>query len=486
MPSGTATANPAGSINRITKEIANIQKGSDLSLAVAYREADVRSIRGLIIGPPESPYEFGFFEFDIRFPRTYPIDAPTVKCITTNAGRTRFNPNIYAQGKVCLSILGTWRGESGEQWSSAQGLESILLSIQSLMSSNPYENEPGFEEYGIENKDANEYARKIRHETLRIAVIERMERILEIDSDRAAANGRSSRARAASKDDDDSDTSAGAKDTGDVQTPATEPAVYEYDAELSYSTLDLMPWDPFADLIKRRFLWYYDSYMRTIDAASREQKDGKAFPLTPFEYNSNTMAGSYQYLNLKARLERIRAALADECETWRKAGAKQVRDSTQLATQLAFQFKQLKYKWNDSSYPGAKLELSLPDAKNPFAWNLTLFGESSTHLEGGVFNISLTIPPNFPDAWPRVYIETPLFHHRVSSNGNLCYAPTKPEDIGSHLDAIVQALEDKGEPKYDPRALVNPEAGELYWGGEQKRKQYTRKLRRSAEDSTSF
>lgn len=40
----------------------------------------------------------------------------------------------------------TWRGEPGEEWSSAQGLESILISIQSLMSSNPYENEPGFED----------------------------------------------------------------------------------------------------------------------------------------------------------------------------------------------------------------------------------------------------------------------------------------------------------------------------------------------------
>ena len=39
----------------------------------------------------------------------------------------------------------TWRGERGEEWSSAQGLESILISIQSLMSSNPYENEPGYE-----------------------------------------------------------------------------------------------------------------------------------------------------------------------------------------------------------------------------------------------------------------------------------------------------------------------------------------------------
>lgn len=49
----------------------------------------------------------------------------------------------------------TWRGESGEQWSSAQGLESILISIQSLMSSNPYENEPGFENAKSERDQQN-------------------------------------------------------------------------------------------------------------------------------------------------------------------------------------------------------------------------------------------------------------------------------------------------------------------------------------------
>lgn len=50
---------------------------------------------------------------------------------------------------VCNShitkLYSTWKGEAGEQWSSAQGLESVLLSIQSLMSSNPFENEPGYE-----------------------------------------------------------------------------------------------------------------------------------------------------------------------------------------------------------------------------------------------------------------------------------------------------------------------------------------------------
>ena len=40
---------------------------------------------------------------------------------TTSGGQVRFNPNLYSTGKVCLSILGTWRAEhSGEQWSAVQ------------------------------------------------------------------------------------------------------------------------------------------------------------------------------------------------------------------------------------------------------------------------------------------------------------------------------------------------------------------------------
>jgi ubiquitin-conjugating enzyme E2 Z len=122
------TTNTAGAIARITREIAQIQKGTDISLAVAHQDHDVRHVRALIIGPPDTPYEYGFFEFDVKFNQEYPIKSPSVTALTTNNKRTRFNPNIYSEGKVCLSILGTWRGNPGEEWSSAQGLESVLLS----------------------------------------------------------------------------------------------------------------------------------------------------------------------------------------------------------------------------------------------------------------------------------------------------------------------------------------------------------------------
>ena len=52
---------------------------------------------------------------------------------------------IYSDGKVCLSLLGTWAGEGGENWTSASTLMQVFQSIQSLiMSSDILFNEPGY------------------------------------------------------------------------------------------------------------------------------------------------------------------------------------------------------------------------------------------------------------------------------------------------------------------------------------------------------
>ena len=55
---------------------------------------------------------FGVPEAPLRFPPAYPCDCPKVELVTTGQGSVGFNPNLYANGKVCLSILGTWAGPS--------------------------------------------------------------------------------------------------------------------------------------------------------------------------------------------------------------------------------------------------------------------------------------------------------------------------------------------------------------------------------------
>ncbi|KAI9740291.1 MAG: hypothetical protein M1834_004869 [Cirrosporium novae-zelandiae] len=434
------------SILRISREVRDIQKTTDLSIAVGVRDADMRHVKALIIGPPDTPYEFGFFEFSVKFLKDYPGKAPIVTAMTTNNGRTRFNPNIYAQGKVCLSILGTWRGERGEQWSSAQGLESILISIQSLMSSNPYENEPGFEnaKSSSDRKNMASYTAKIQHETLRIAVIERLEESLGILPD------------------------------GTIDYTLSK----EYEAD-SDEPLNLPAFEPFKDLCKRRFLWYYDSYMRTIDSAEKKVGVNEAFQRMPFEGSGNAMEGIFNYPELRRRLNTINMAIHQETERWATEGAVAAATDKGVASNLKRQYEQIveSYKQNDL----VTLDLEL-DQGNPFVWILTYFGRPMTHLDGGMFRIRISLSTRFPEEQPRVKFETQMFHHRISPAGVLCYFAKRPEDMKSHIEGIVDSLEDEAPP-YDPRTLVNPEASKLFWGSAEDKKAYNKKLRRAVQRS---
>lgn len=95
----------------------------------------------VIVGPQDTPYDSGCFVFSFTCAE-YPKKPPAVKLLTTGGGTCRFNPNLYACGKVCLSLLGTWGGPT---WNATHSnLRQIFLSIQSLiMVELPYFNEPG-------------------------------------------------------------------------------------------------------------------------------------------------------------------------------------------------------------------------------------------------------------------------------------------------------------------------------------------------------
>jgi len=91
---------------------------------------------------------------------------------TTGGGTVRFNPNLYACGKVCLSLLGTWSGANGETWNKdTSTLLQVLVSIQSLiLVPQPYFNEPGYERQ-MGTRAGDEQNRHY-NETIRVATVE--------------------------------------------------------------------------------------------------------------------------------------------------------------------------------------------------------------------------------------------------------------------------------------------------------------------------
>lgn len=171
-------------ISKLIKEIStygnSLPISYDSSIFLKYDSVNIRKLKVLIIGPKDTPYENGCFIFDILIPHDYPEEPPKVNLQTTGNGTVRFNPNLYNNGKVCLSLLGTWSGSGGEKWNkNTSTILQILVSIQSLIFvENPYFNEPGYErlintEKGkISNFDYND---KIQYNTIKWAINDNIE-----------------------------------------------------------------------------------------------------------------------------------------------------------------------------------------------------------------------------------------------------------------------------------------------------------------------
>ncbi|XP_035735037.1 (E3-independent) E2 ubiquitin-conjugating enzyme UBE2O-like [Vespa mandarinia] len=95
-------------------------------------------------GPEKTPYEDGLFLFDFQLSADYPAAPPL--CHYISYCSERLNPNLYEDGKVCVSLLGTWSGRGTEVWTNSSTLLQVIVSIQGLiLVSEPYFNEAGFE-----------------------------------------------------------------------------------------------------------------------------------------------------------------------------------------------------------------------------------------------------------------------------------------------------------------------------------------------------
>jgi baculoviral IAP repeat-containing protein 6 len=181
-----AAAAPGGGgrvkAKRLAREAAALAADDGLPLcagaAIALRcdggRLDV--MRALLCGPTGTPYALGCFVFDIYCPADYPASPPLVHFDTTAGGRVKFNPNLYADGKVCLSLLGTHGSTAAsESWSAASSMVQVLLSIQAMiLCEQPFFNDGAAE--GVRGtaegaRKSAEYNGELRLATLRYAVL---------------------------------------------------------------------------------------------------------------------------------------------------------------------------------------------------------------------------------------------------------------------------------------------------------------------------
>lgn len=179
----TSATPPPEKMYRVAREIADLSHSLPIShtnsIFVRVDSDRTDLLKAIIMGAAGTPYAHGAFEFDIFLEDSYPNTPPKVNLVTTGSEQVRFNPNLYNCGKVCLSLLGTWRGYATENWDpKISTLLQVLMSIQSMiMTEDVYFNEPGFEQEAStdEGIGKNEgYCNIIRYSNAKYAMLDQI------------------------------------------------------------------------------------------------------------------------------------------------------------------------------------------------------------------------------------------------------------------------------------------------------------------------
>ncbi|PWY80350.1 hypothetical protein BO94DRAFT_157352 [Aspergillus sclerotioniger CBS 115572] len=148
-----ATDNSGLRIKRIRNEFGILSKSLPPGIFVRTWESRMDLLRVLIIGPEGTPYEYVPIVIDMHFSNDFPNQPPAAFFHSWTNGQGRINPNLYEDGKICLSILGTWPTRNPEEnWSPTKStVLQILVSIMGLvLVKDPFYNEAGYEALAAE------------------------------------------------------------------------------------------------------------------------------------------------------------------------------------------------------------------------------------------------------------------------------------------------------------------------------------------------
>ena len=91
---------------RLSKEYLEVSKSKEQDILLQIQDDNLFRWKGIIKGPPDSPYQDGWFKLNYEIGNNYPQNPPKVKFLTRV-----FHPNVHFEtGEICLEVLkvGHW------------------------------------------------------------------------------------------------------------------------------------------------------------------------------------------------------------------------------------------------------------------------------------------------------------------------------------------------------------------------------------------
>ena len=148
-------------MKRLQKELKQQISEPNYYYSINVNEKNFLKWEVLLLGPSDTIFEGGIFKCQLEFPKEYPNKPPVFKFIDNI-----YHPNIYPDGKVCISILHEGEDIYGyehisERWNPSHSVNSILMSVLSMLTAPNFESPANVDASKLWREDFNMYKKHI-------------------------------------------------------------------------------------------------------------------------------------------------------------------------------------------------------------------------------------------------------------------------------------------------------------------------------------
>ena len=149
----------------LNRQLRDLQKNEDnLGISVGLIDDNIYKWSVIFTGPQDTIFEGGFYKAILTFPEDFPQNPPEMKFITE-----MWHPNIYKDGRVCISILHSpgvdrfnEQEKAEERWRPSLGVEQIILSVISMLNDPNCDSPANIDASVMFKNKPEEYKKKVR------------------------------------------------------------------------------------------------------------------------------------------------------------------------------------------------------------------------------------------------------------------------------------------------------------------------------------